>query len=390
MEAAHLYLCPQAIFDATHGARERHALGEIAALPGVQPRFLLSPESKPGRQAGLTGMLFRTEPGEAIAYPGLVPDNGCGFLLARVRGLGGFSAWDELAAVLRREGGMYSRARRARIPEDLLSACLCAPLPGGEGEECGDFLASLRRDETLRVAMRQPFGCFLGHFLEIRSVRDGPLKGEHVLILHAGSQRLHRMLSNLLHERHGVHSHTCGAPLRTREGAERRFAAMLALRYARLGRLLALEIVSDALRAVAGARTELMSDTFHSFLHYGEEGVVHARGIQAAEHPFHILREPYLLLAGTQRTSSYLMLPARGSHLSHGTPEVFHSPPPCEERRPPGTLAWRDEEDGLQPGPAALEGVTYAMAEHFRRTGAAEIACELSPLFNMRRADARR
>lgn len=387
-------LCPEHIFAASHGRAERGAVEQIGRLPGVAPSFLLSPESKEGGATNLTGMMFRTEAAEMRAYPGLVPDNGCGFLLARVGGLGGFDDWEGLAAALRSEGGVFSRARGGRIPDDLLAACMEVPLPDEPDdlpEQCAGFLALLRADRTLAVAMRQPFGCFLGHFLEIREAAapNGAPDG-HILILHAGSQRMHRMLNNILHERYGYHSHTYGAPLNTPEGLERRFAATLALRYARASRLLALDIVSGALRSAAGADAELLSDVFHSFLHYGPDGVVHARGMQALAHPYNILREPLFLLAGTQQTSSYLMRAAGDGILCHGTPERFRSAPKSRPAEPPATLRWRDEIDPNDPSPALLEGVTLEMARHFEAEGVAAVERTLRPVFNMRRADARK
>jgi len=369
------------IFNASHGEREFNVVERIKKLPAVSPDIILSPECKYDKNGDLTGLMFRSEGAKnAVAYPGLVPDNGCGFCLGSVKGIPeNFTGWDGLSRVLIHAGGVYSPERRKIMPDDILDVAL-----RGLSETSG-FLSDLKRDETLPVLLKQPFGCFLGHFLEIRKVENSE-NDEHILIIHSGSQGVHRLLNNIIHDKYGYHSRVYGAELNTNEGADRKIAVQIAMNYAKASRLFAFEIICGCLNSFTGAETTFLSDVFHSYIQYEDSGVLHCRGIQNFDCAFNDISFPRYLLAGTQATSSYLMEPkTKAGSICHGTPEIFYAEPECEKFDPPDTLAWRDTPPD---GDARIfESATRDLARSFESQGTAKITARLLPVFNMQKAD---
>ncbi len=386
---------PEHIFRATHGPREYHVVKRIRELPDVSEGIVLSPESKYDKKGDLTGLMFLTEGANAVAYPGLVPDNGCGFCLGLIRGLpAGFEDWSALAGALIRAAGVYSLSRRESAPADLLDVMLRG-LPGeperfffnlAEQGMDSSFLAGLRKDASLPILLEQPFGCFLGHFLEIRKPESEFEQNEYILIIHSGSQGVHRLLNNVLHEKYAYHSRVYGAGLQTAEGRARKLAAGMAMNYAKASRLKALDIIGECLRRYFGAEVVFLSDVFHSYLQYESECVLHCRGIQNFNCPYNDIEAPYYLLAGTQTTSSLLMKPdAGGGSLCHGTPESLYGDPGCGEAPPPSTLRWKDTDS--EGNPALFEAITRELGAHFESQGIASRVTRLLPVLNMQRAD---
>jgi hypothetical protein len=372
---------PENIFKATHGPGEYAVVDRIKALPSVGPDIILSPESKYDKGGHLTGLMFRTDGPDAAVYPGLVPDNGCGFRLGLIKGLPeGFGDWDRLARAVVSYSGVYSQIRRRAAPADILS------LITRSLRDATNFFDALKADESLPHLLLQPFGCPLGHFLEIRQPEEGFEPGEYILIIHSGSQGLHRLLNNKLHDKYRYHSRVYGAGLRTEEGRERALAAQMAAAYAEASRRFAFELIDRALRDTFGARAVFLSDIFHSYIQFGRGQVLHSRGIQNFDYTLNETDAKYYLLAGTHSTSSYLMTPLKPKGcLCHGTPEHFYADHGCGRLTPPDTLRWRDTE--AEGDGASFEAVTKALADFFAESGAARKVTRLLPVLNMQRMD---
>ncbi|MDR1538253.1 MAG: RtcB family protein [Clostridiales bacterium] len=388
---------PDHIFNAAHSWRELSVAERIKRLPGVSRDIVLSPESKYDKNGDLTGIMFRSEGDGAIAYPGLVPDNGCGFCLALIKGVrhGGID-WNGFAESLILAAGVYSVDRRNSTPDDLFGAMVLG-LPNlenhfffnlAEQAEKSDFYKSLVMDEAMPILLKQPFGCFLGHFLEIRKPESGGMfrDDEYILIIHAGSQGIHRLLNNLLHERHHYHSRVYGAPLSNQEGQDRKLSAQMAMNYSRASRLHSLKIISERVYDYFGAETFFLSDIFHSYIQYEDGGILHCRGVQNADCPYNDSEFPYCLLGGTLSTSSYILSPTVAcASICHGTPEAFYSDPMCERFDSPDTLAWKDTSP--RGDPRLFESVTRELANWFETQGCMKICARLLPVFNMQLAD---
>lgn len=376
-------LGPVSILEATHGPREYAVLERIAALPGVVPRFILSPESTFDKKGALTGYRFETTGDSPVAYPGLVPDNGCGYFLFFIRRLpNGFAEWSALAQSIVSRAGLFSQYRRNAVGDSFLEA-------GVEGAFYFDikprpFLKELLADREFRLMAKQPFGCVLGHFFEIRRIDDG--SGDHIGVIHSGSQGMHRLLNNRLHEKYRYHSRVYGAPLQTEEGQDRRQAALFALNYSRASRFAAYRLVRTALEKL-GSATEIISDVFHSFIEFGENSIVHYRGIQDLGNPRNYAPHPYFLLAGSQKTTSYLVAPHAGGLMSHGTPEVFYSRPDCRPKAVADTLEWFDHSHPEAQEPSLLESVTAELLEDLVDRKAVRLVASLPPVLNMQVAD---
>jgi len=377
-------LGPTSILDATHSPREYAVLDRIASLPGVVPRFILSPESKFDKKGELTGYQFETTGDDPVAYPGLVPDNGCGYLLFYLRGLPHlFADWEGLACGIVNRAGLFSRHRRDVVGDHFLS-------PGHEGAfyftiEPRPFLAKLLANPEFRLMAKQPFGCILGHFFEIRKVDDD--SGDHIGVIHSGSQGMHRLLNNCLHEKYRYHSRVYGAALHSEEGQDRKQAAQFALNYSRASRFSAYRLLRELFHELH-ADTEIISDVFHSFIDYSENAIRHYRGIQDFASSLNFVRHPFFLLAGTQRTTSYLVSPRHANGLmSHGTPERFYSSPGCPGKPAPSTLVWFDSFSHDAPDPLLLESVTAEMLSDLTCGGKVWKAASLLPVVNMQVAD---
>ena len=389
-----IYLGPEYIFDACNNLGEYALTMQIEELATVSGDIILSPENKDSKRNELTGLRLKTWGDDAYLYPSLVPDNGCGFCLGLIKNMpDNFSQWSYLAEKLSQYGGIYSSYRRDVQPDDILGSLLsgnriissetCSKIKGQ------NFYRLLGEDLEFEILLKQPYGCFLGHFLEIRKIIpvDDEAPGGFLLIIHSGAQGIHRWMQRKINEIYHCDTRFYGAPLHTQEGQDRVAAMWLSLNYAIQSRALALEIVRYVLHTYFQFDIECLSDIVHSYMQFTEDGIIHSRGIQQFSCPYNSFSSPYCLLAGTKNTASYLLRRVSNDGIiCHGTPETLHFVPECEPMEYSDTLKWSDT-DKRTMEPALIERITYDMARYYEEANVAKISAKLHPVFNMQKAD---
>ncbi|MDP4090695.1 MAG: RtcB family protein [Bacillota bacterium] len=360
-------LGPASVAECSLGKSEMALAERISSLETVAPPVFLAPESRYDNPSKLSGLCFLSKGKAARVYPGLVNDVGCGYHLIRVRGASmEADQWNNLAGAILAKCGVYSLYRKG-VVEKLSLGAICAGglkelrktvdfegyLEGITGEDCFAGIPSGEAElsDTAQKYAKVSFGCPLGHFLEIRTVDDilseslpsGQFeKGDYIIIIHSGSQGLHRLLQNELHAVCHENSWLYNGPISDKLGQERLRNVLCAENYSRASRFLAAVLIKAAFDVFHGKDNieyKFISDVYHSQVLAGEDGVLHARGIQLCNSPFNLFAGfgQYFLLAGTENTSSFLfergpaMLSMDASFedtfIGHGTPERYYNKP---------------------------------------------------------------
>ena len=283
-----------------------------------------------------TGLCFETK--VPFLYIDSIPDCGCGFYVALIKNKTDLD-WKLIVSDFIAKAGLYSPVR------DSTAKSLCNDLFMSDNFLSEFFNTNNNCDiiqfNNLLEIIRAVYGLFVGHFLEIRRVdkvynsisqTQNISVGDYILILHAGAPMIHLFMQQLCGKILGWKEINRESELSQIEYNKRIKCCCFAENFARKSRYLAARLLFNVLidkYKIPANNIIPLSDICHSSIQLKDELLLHRRGIQDLTNKNNIFFNNFnfLLLAGTQVTSSYLVSPTgiypnfSDRFLSHGTPE---------------------------------------------------------------------